>query len=277
MTDLDQMTDHYEKPGLLTRIDFGLKASGIDPKKATRRDLAPVDEFHLRGPVATDELIDLLQPQADWSFLDLGAGLGGPARHLADRSGCRVTGIDLAEEFCKVGNELSRRMGLHEKVSLQPGDITDLSRFLDAEFDAAWIIHVGMYIQDKLSFYKEVHRVLKPGGKYLVFDAVRVDGQEVTYPMPWAADASSSFLASHDEMHALLSDAGFKVCHEEDQREAARDFLKKSSEKAQAAGVTPPLGLHLIFGPVAKKIFPNLLGNLIRGTMGPRVYLCEKS
>lgn len=276
MSDLEQITDHYEKPGLLARIDFGLKATGINPQQASRRDLAPVDEFHLRGPVATDELIALLDPQPEWKFLDLGAGLGGPARHLAETSACHVVGLDLAEEFCSVGNELSRRMGLGDKVDLRQGDITQLDGFEEASFDGAWIIHVGMYIEDKLAFYKQVERVLKPGGRFLIFDVIQVGDQEVTYPVPWSSDAEHSFLAKADEMNQLLGAAGLTVRHQEDQRVAAIDFLHKNAAKAETAQGPPPLGLHLIFGPDAKKVFPNLLSSLKRGAVSPTIFLCEK-
>ena len=276
MTDRDRLLAHYGKPGLLARIDAGLRASGIDPQSVTRRDLAAVDEFHLRGPQATDELIALLDPTPEMKILDLGAGLGGPARHLADARGCRVVGLDLTEEYCDVGNELSRRVGLLDRVTLRQGDVTRLSEVENASFDAAWTIHVGMNIRDKPTFYDEVRRVLKPASRFLVFDVVRAGDAEPVSPLPWSDSADTSFLARDSEMKVLLVAAGFQILQEDDQSDKTKKFIQQTAAKARQAGGPPPLGLQLVLGPIFREIMPNLVDNLMRGALYPKVYLCQK-
>ncbi len=222
----ERISQHYGLPGLLARIDAGLGQLGVAPEALTLDHLAPVDEFHFRGPAATAELIALLDPQAGTHILDVGSGLGGPARRLAKATGCRVTGVDLSAEYCTVGNSLNQRLGLDSLVGLQTGDATDLSGFADATFDGAWTIHVGMNIADKQSFYTNVVRVLKPGARFVLFDVLNADNGEVHYPMPWAATPETSFLVTAEQLNAALRSAGLDVVEVRDDTEAGRAFVE---------------------------------------------------
>ena len=220
---------HYASPGLDKRIVQGLEAIGKSPASVELDDLAAVDEFHLRGPAATQELIEILEVSADSHVLDVGSGLGGPARRLAKATGCRVTGVDLSEDYCAVGNELTGWVGLSERVRLEPGDATRLERFAPSSFDAAWTIHVGMNVQDKGSLYVSVAHVLKPGAQFLLFDILSAGAEEPQYPTPWAATPEQSFLATADEMSAHLGGAGFSIIEIKDQTSQVCDGISRKA------------------------------------------------
>ena len=164
--------DHYTIGDLATKIADALRTAGKDLANLTTRDLAPFDEFHIRGREATLELARGMGIEPGWSVLDIGSGLGGPARTLAETYGCRVTGIDLSEEFCSGAEELSRWVNLSDKVRFSQGDATDLD-CIDQSFDAATTIHVAMNIAAKDLLYAGAYRVLKPGGLFAIYDVVQ--------------------------------------------------------------------------------------------------------
>jgi ubiquinone/menaquinone biosynthesis C-methylase UbiE len=268
---------HYASPGLHERIVQGLKAIGKSPASVDLDDLAPVDEFHLRGPAATRELIEILDVGEDSHVLDVGSGLGGPARRLAKATGSRVTGVDLSEDYCAVGNELTGWLNLSERVRLEPGDATRLERFAPSSFDAAWSIHVGMNIEDKGSFYANVAQVLKPGAPFVLFDILSAGAEEPQYPVPWAATPEQSFLASGDEMSAHLERAGFSIIEIRDQTSQALAFLDEIIAQMKRGGEPPPLGLHLVLGPTFKEIIVGVRRNLAEGRLAPTIIHTRKN
>ena len=160
-TDSD-ISRYYTRGDLLERLHAALLGDGIDPDRPTVETLAPFDQFHGRGLEATEEVADVLAVAATDHLLDVGSGIGGPARYIADRFGCRVTGIDLTAEFCDVARHLTRMLGLEDRVAFEQGDALAMP-FADASFDGAYSMNVSMNIADKAGFYKEIHRVLRPG------------------------------------------------------------------------------------------------------------------
>jgi ubiquinone/menaquinone biosynthesis C-methylase UbiE len=267
----NEIKDHYASPGLSERIVQGLEAIGKSPSSVDLDDLAAVDEFHFRGPAATQELIEILDVGTDSHVLDVGSGLGGPARRLAKATGCRVTGVDLSEEYCAVGNELTSWLGLSERVRLEPGDATKLERFAQASFDAAWTIHVGMNVADKGSLYASVANVLKPGAPFVLFDVLSVGDEEPQYPAP-----EQSFLATADQMSEHLECAGFSVMEIKDQTSQAIAFLDESISQMKSGGGPPPLGLHLVLGPTFQEIIARARRNLAEGCLAPTVLYTRK-
>ncbi len=268
---------HYTSPGLSDRIVKGLKAIGKSPASVGFDDLAALDEFHLRGPAATRELIEILDVGEDSHVLDIGSGLGGPARRLAKATGCRVTGVDLSEDYCAVGNELTGWLGLSKRVHLEPGDATKLERFAPSSFDAAWSIHVGMNIEDKGSLYASIAHVLKPGAPFVLFDILSAGAEEPQYPAPWAATPEQSFLASADEMSTHLERAGFSIIEIRDQTSQALAFLDESIAQMKSGGEPPSLGLHLVLGPTFKEIMAVTRRNLAEGRLSPTVIYARKN
>lgn len=169
----------------INKLKRGLQTAGKDLNTLTPLDLAPADEFHVRGTEAIQEMIAAANISADDHVLDLGCGLGGPARILASTTGCRVTGYDLSQLSIEAGNLLSTWTGLTEAVTLIEADATAIPAE-DAHYDVAWTIHVGMFIKDKQAFYGEAARLLKPGGTFILFDPVPIGGGKYHYPVPWA-------------------------------------------------------------------------------------------
>lgn len=273
----NEIMEQYASPGLSDRIVQGLKAIGKSPASVDLDDLARLDEFHLRGPAATRELIEILDVGADAHVLDVGSGLGGPARRLAKATGCRVTGIDLSEDYCAVGNELTGWLGLSERVRLEPGDATKLKRFAPSSFDAAWTIHVSMNVEDKGSLYASVAHVLKPGAPFVLFDILSAGVEKPQYPAPWAATPEQSFLATVDEMAEHLESAGLSIIEIKDQTSQAFAFLDETIAQMKNLGGPPPLGLQLVLGPTFKEIIACLRLNLAEGHLAPTVIYTRKN
>ncbi|MCT2579689.1 MULTISPECIES: methyltransferase domain-containing protein [unclassified Mesorhizobium] len=203
-----QVADHYARGSLVADIRDGLAAMGKTESMVTAEVLSPVDEFHIGGRAATAELAAQLALTAGDRLLDIGCGLGGPARQIAAHYGCQVTGIDLTRDYVEAGNVLSGWLHLKERVSLQQGDALALP-FADASFTAAYMLHVGMNIADKSALFSEVARVLRAGARVGVYDVMRTGAGELSYPLPWASTAETNAIAAPGQYRDTLSAAGF--------------------------------------------------------------------
>ncbi len=251
MTDDDHMRDvnaRYSFENLEARILDGLRAMGKDPDALTPEDLAPADQLHSGGLQATLELVKLAGVRADESALDVGGGLGGPARILASRSGCHVTVLDLNEAFCRTGTALTARVGLSDRVTFQQGDALAMP-FPDHSFDVAWTQHASMNIPDKRRLYQEIFRVLRPGGRFIFHDHMAGPVQPIYFPVPWARDETINHLLAPEEARALLREVGFRERVWEDQSDQTTTWFRESLARMNAAGSGGiPLGLRLAQG-----------------------------
>lgn len=251
----EEVLRHYEQSGLLLRILAGLKALGKDLDSITHDDLAAADEFHSNGRAATRSLLEFARIPAGSRVLDVGSGLGGPARYLAVTQGCDVTGIDLTPEFCAVANELSRLTGLADRTRFQVGDALELS-FSQAQFDVVWTMQMQMNIQDKRRLYAGFARVLKPGGRFVCQDICAGNGEPIDLPVPWATRPGQSHLVDPETLRSLVRDAGLR---ERSWRDITGEIVaarKAQQARAQASGAGgpsafPPLGMHLVLGDQA--------------------------
>ena len=249
---------------LLERIDAALAESGVDPSRLTAEDLLAVDEFHIRGREATEELATLVNAAPDEHVLDVGSGLGGASRFLASRCGCRVTGIDLTAEYCHAASVLADRIGLADVVRYQQGDALALA-FDDAHFDVAWTQHISMNIPDKRRLFEEMYRVVKPGGRIAVYDPIGGDGAALEFPVPWSRDGAISFLIGADETRAMLQSVGFAI---ETWRDVSRESLDWFARNTAPASDAPPaLGLHLLLGSEWPTMAANMVKNLAAGRL----------
>jgi SAM-dependent methyltransferase len=251
-----------------------LKALGRAPDDVRPEDLAAIDEFHMGGQQATAELAERLALKPGSTLLDIGSGLGGPARYFAGQYGCKVSGIDLTPEYVQVAQDLTRMVGLEGGVSYRVGSATDLP-FADASFDAATLVHVGMNIPDKDRLVAEAARVLRRGGVFGVYDAMRVGEGELAFPVPWAATASTSFVVEPADYRRALEAAGFDIESERSQRDLAIAFFGRLKARLAQSG-PPPLGIHILMGADAGKKIANLIDSLEAGRVAPVEMICRR-
>ncbi|GGR22120.1 class I SAM-dependent methyltransferase [Deinococcus ruber] len=257
---------HYTSQGMLARTEEALAQSGLGTGPLDWSQLAGMDQFHVRGLPATQELAAALNVEHGQRVLDVGSGLGGPARYLAAVHSCDVRGIELSPEFVEIARLLTVRTGLQARVHFVQGDALNLP-FAPETFDHAWTQHVGMNIRDKAQLYQGIYSVLKPGGRLAIYDAVRGEHEPVIYPVPWAGDASISFLASSGEMEQLLENAGFALLMKEDTTAAARDWFTELQRATPPAGPPNLLNLAQVIGPQARQMTANFGRNIMEGRL----------
>ncbi len=254
------VADHYKRRGLGDAILAALKAAGKEIEHLTPDDLAPVDEFHSGQRSATVRLAQLAGINGSERVLDVGCGIGGPARYLASTFGCQVTGLDLTAEFVAVAVMLAQRTGLADRVTYRQGDALDLP-FAEASFDLVWSQNAAMNIVDRDRLYGEMRRVLKPSGRLAIQDVAAGPGGEPYYPTPWAKDKSISFLFTPQSTRETLERIGFRIVAWHDpSQEALEQFVARA--KAVDSGSLLPLGLHILIGPNFPTVSKNMLRNL---------------
>jgi ubiquinone/menaquinone biosynthesis C-methylase UbiE len=260
------VADHYARGGLIEAIRAGLAGIGKSESTVTAEDLAPIDEFHIGGRAATEELARQLALAAEDRVLDIGCGLGGPARQIAVNYGCHVTGIDLTRDYVDAGNVLSGWLHLDDRVSLQQGNALDLP-FADASFAAAYMVHVGMNVGDKPGLFAQAARVLRPGALFGVFDVMRTGDGALAYPLPWASTAETNAIAAPAQYRDALSAAGFEIISERDRRGVALDYFAR--QRAQAATGSTALGVHALMGPLRPQMVRNMSESISAGRIAP--------
>jgi SAM-dependent methyltransferase len=264
------VSKHYSSGNLLERLNAALVQDGVDPDFPQIGMLAPYDQFHGRGLEATQEIADLLEIDETDHILDIGSGIGGPARFMAHRFGCQVTGIDLTAEFCDVARHLTQLLGLQSRVRFQLGNALAMP-FAGASFDGAYSMNVSMNIADKAAFYREIHRVLRPGAWLMLSEIARGDGADLDYPTPWAQSARTSFLSTPEETLRGIKDAGFEVVESRNTSEQALAFGARSRELVAQGQKPPHRAIQLIHGAIA----PQAMANSARGMSEARIVPIE--
>ncbi len=240
----ESLNQHYAPTNIAARILERLQQACKDLDALSRDDLAAFDEFHGGGRESTRALARLAGLTPGARVLDIGSGVGGPARTLAAEFGCNVTGIDITAEYCRAAQMLTDRTGLNAQVAFQCGNALDMP-FEDAMFDVVWSQNTMMNMEDKVSLFKQVRRVLRPGGVF-AFEVV-LAGQAAGphYPTFWANSSSLSFLIAAEEMRAMLASAGLRerIWEDTTQRTLAN---QKKRKQALAKEAMPVLGLGVI-------------------------------
>jgi sarcosine/dimethylglycine N-methyltransferase len=242
------------------RIGEALVAAGLDLGDLQRSDLAPLEDFHTMGRIATSQLAELAEIDRSDEVLDAGSGVGGTARYLAGQFGCRVTTVDLTEEYCDTSHWLNQLVGLDGNISVHHGDVTDLP-FPSASFTVVMSQHVQMNVADKTRHYHEAHRVLRPRGRLAIWDITAGAAGELDFPLPWADQPALSHLDSADRLRATIESAGLAVTHWSDRTVEAVTIMEIF------LSVPPgPLGLHIFVDNFVEKA-----NNLVRGLSTGRI------
>jgi ubiquinone/menaquinone biosynthesis C-methylase UbiE len=254
------ISKHYGISGILNSILEALEISGKELHTLKPDDLSPIDEFHTRGKESTVEIANLAQIQPYNTVLDVGCGLGGSARYIANQHGCSVVGIDLTDEYVDVANKLTEFVHLTDKVSFKQGSALELP-FPSENFDIVWTEHTQMNIADKEKFYGEMGRVLKPQGRLVFHDVFLGTTSEPHYPTPWAEYDSLSSLCTQEEAKTAIQKSNLEIKDWKDKSEQSLEFFKEMIKKTEKSG-PPPLGFHLLMGKTAKTKLLNLARNL---------------
>jgi ubiquinone/menaquinone biosynthesis C-methylase UbiE len=269
-----QVSGHYAHTDLERTILDALVASGKNPDRLVPSDLSPVDEFHTGGRPATIEVA----AQADFTpgmhLLDIGCGIGGASRYFAAERGCRVTGIDLTQDYVDTADALARRVGLADRVSYWQASALALPFDADA-FDGAYMMHVGMNIEDKLALFGEVRRVLKVGSLFAIFDVMRTKDGALSFPLHWATSSETSFVVSPPDYRDALQGAGFTIVKERDRADFARAFFREVAERTGKAGGPPPLGIHILMKTDVAQKLANYVSALEAGVIAPVEMICR--
>jgi SAM-dependent methyltransferase len=275
MPEPGDVSKHYAHGDLTEAIRAALSKQGKRTDAVTVDDLAPVDEFHIGGREASVDFLDQLGFNNQTRVLDIGCGLGGPARFVASRYGSEVTGVDLTAEYVETGNTLCQWVGLNDRISLHQGSALAMP-FGEASFVGAYMMHVGMNIEDKEKLASEVARVLRPGSVFGIYDVMRTGPGELTFPVPWATTADLSAVAEIDRYKRALEKAGFNIVTERNRRDFAIDFFKELRARTAAAGGPPPLGLHVLMGKNTPEKVQNMIDNITAGRIAPVELIARK-
>jgi MPBQ/MSBQ methyltransferase len=254
------LENSYDQVNIQKVVADRIKNLGKNSQDLTVNDLAPFDAFHTRGRIATNEMAALVSIKKSDHILDVGCGLGGTARYLAEAYGCRVTGLDYTEQYIEVGRKLTGLVGMSDCVQLRHGNALDLP-FEAGSFDITWTEHVQMNIADKNKFYKQISAALKSGGSFLFHDVFRGPGPTPLYPVPWAEDETMSSLSLENDARTIVEKSNMAIDHWVEKNQESTVFFERMVKRIETHGFSP-FGTHLLMGGNALEKMKNFLCNL---------------
>lgn len=250
----------YTRENIYETIVKRLHEQGVEKNKITREHISSVDEFHIKGAEVSLEMAKEAELSKELKVLDVGCGIGGPARMIADVFGCSVTGVDLTNEFIRTASLLSQLVGLSGKTEFIIADATELP-FEDNTFDVVWTQHAQMNIEEKEKLYSEIHRVLKREGRFIYYDIFSSEKEDLKFPLPWADDSSISFLIELNDFGRLMKETGFKELLRKERTSDSIDFFETVFENNKKEG-SPKIGLNIFMTEQTSLKLSNLLNNL---------------
>ncbi len=265
---------HYTHGDLMKAVLRGLKEAGLDADKLTPEDTVPLDHLHGRGERATEEILESLGLKPGDQLLDIGSGLGGPARMIAKRAGARVSGVDVTPEFVEAAVELSELTGMAGKTDFRVANALDLP-FADGSFDAAYTHNVAMSVADKKTFYAEARRIVRSGGRFVAADVAQGPGGPPFFPVPWAETPDISHLLEPGETETLLREVGFAVEDVIDETEKVITFDQETRARIAEDG-PPVLSPMIVLGKNARERLRNSMKSVIEKRTIPVVFVCRK-
>jgi SAM-dependent methyltransferase len=254
---------HYGSTGIAERVLAAFRAANGPDAPVTPESLAPFDHFHGRGVAATQEIAAQLALRPGERVLDIGSGIGGPARWFAAKYDVQVTGVDLTPEFCAAAEALNAATGLAGRVTIRQGSALALP-VPDGAFDAAYSQNVIMNIADKQQFYREAFRALRPGGRLALSNVCAGPAGEPYFPVPWATTRDTSFQATPEAMRADLVAAGFEIADFRDITEATREAQRRARARLEK-GDMPRIAVDIIMGERAPEMQLNSIRSIEDG------------
>ena len=259
---VDSVAQHYGNDGIVSRIISALGEAGFDTNNLEPDVFAGADEFHIGGRKGSEFVANALDTQSDKRVLDIGSGIGGPARYIANTLGVTVEGIDLTPEFVEAAVEITEMVGMGERVSFQVGSATSIP-FDDDTFDASTMLHVGMNISDKELLFSEIARVTKSNASIVVYDVMRTGKDNLAFPMPWASTSEYSFVETVDAYVKAAENAGLELLAVDDHAEMAVSFFNNPPSEP------PPVNLGHLMGTSMPEMFANARNAINSGTISP--------
>ena len=260
-----RVNEHYGKEGLLERILTAASDEGLRLDHCQSSDFSAVSEFHIGGRKSTIELAKMAQLSEGDKVLDVGCGLGGPARTLVEEFGVLVDGIDLTSEFCAVANELTRITGLSEGAKFSQGNALNLN-CESGSYDVVWTQQSCMNIEDKRQMFAEVNRVLKPGGAYVFQEVLAgVEDAVIKFPVPWDKEANMSYLWDEKKIKNSILKLNMVAHIWKNATEQYLDEYRILAAKTADVSNTPVMGVHLMLGGQAGVMRRNVVSNLSQG------------
>jgi SAM-dependent methyltransferase len=270
----NNIADHWGKGDVYESIVSALTELSKPLEGLTVEDLAPVDHFHARGFPATIDLADDLPIPAGQHIVDIGCGLGGPARYMAHRFDCRVSGVDMTPSFVDAAQRLTALLKMERQVEIIQGDGHELP-YADEMFDGAYTQHVTMNVADRPTFFAEAYRVLRPGAFFALTEHGLGPKGNLHYPLPWSMNGSGEYLATPDETRSILERIGFEDVVIEDSGDKYVEAYRAMLERAEA-GDLPPLGIHILMGDSALQKTRNSARNIEEERTHPIKLVCRK-
>lgn len=233
-----------------------IEKSGIQQADITRKQISAFDEFHVRGRVVSEELFSQINLSKGSLVLDLGCGLGGTCRLLAEKYDCMVHGVDYSEQHIETADSLSKLTGLESQTLFKQADATNLP-YPSEQFDLLITQHVQMCIADKEKFYSEVKRVLKKDGRFIYYDVLKKNDDVLNYPLPWVDNETNNYLITTNQLKEQLHSLGFTKISSQNQTQKGIDFLNSFLAKAE---VKPAIlkGQKILMGDNALDKITNL-------------------
>ena len=258
----NSVAQHYGNDGIVSRIVSALADAGFDTNDLEPNVFAGADEFHIGGRKGSEYVAKALDLESGQRLLDIGSGIGGPARFIANTLDVTVEGIDLTPEFVEAAVEITEMVGMTEQVSFEVGSATSIP-FEDDTFDASTMLHVGMNISDKELLFSEMARVTKPYGSIVVYDVMRTGEDDLVFPMPWSSTSEYSFVDTVNAYVKAAESAGLELLTVDDHAEMAVTFFNNPPSEP------PPVNLGHLMGTGMPEMFANARDAINSGTISP--------
>ena len=274
MVDSSDVENFWTRGDIHSRIHKAMSEAGLNDKKLEIEDLFPIDQYHARGIAATVDLGKRMPIQENQKIIDIGCGLGGPARYFAKQFQCFITGIDITSSFVEIGNRFNKLTSMSNSVSLQVGNGEALN-FENETFDGGYSQHVTMNIKNRKKFFLEAYRVLKKGTFFAFSEHGLGPERNPIFPLPWADTSEMSFLLSPESTISLLKEIGFyDIQIIETSEKYILGYEKMISTKPEKEESI--LGIHVIGGTTMKQRSINSMKSIKEKRTLPFEIVCKK-